>query len=328
MPRKSRFISIQVISVIWLAFLLHGCIPAPASQTEPPMDTPLPTDSQVPTSELVPVEQITDLPTHAATTTSEPQPVETSILASPDAATSIPDNNGGADLESLFDSDASFGESEVLIKRPGSLSRLASPFLVIAYVEPWPDRLVQVTLRGEDGRILNEKKVKVMQFLGMDNGNMITELDFQVEGLSEVGRLEISITDEFGRVQAYSSVDLILLSMGETDRNYMPEVQERIIIQYPLDNYMVQGNSLLVSGMVRTTTEQPLTLNLIDEDGRLVGQGSASVVLAEDGQFGLFIGEIPYQVDAPIWVRLAVAIPGKRIPGIEYIKTMEMVISP
>jgi hypothetical protein len=326
MPVKSRSISIQITALIWLGFLLTGCMPTTAPQPQTPTDTPPPTESQAPTSELVPVEQITDLPTHAATTTSEPQPMETSILASPEAANDPTENE--TDLAAFFDSAASFGESEILIKRPGSLSRLVSPFMVIAYVEPWPDRLVQVTLRGEDGRVLDEKKVKVMQFLGMDNGNMITELNFRVEGLSEVGRLEISITDEFGRVQAYNSVDLILLSMGETDRNYMPEVQERVIIQYPLDNYMVQGSSLLVSGMVRTTTEQPLILTLIDEDGQLVGEGSASVVLAENGEFGLYIGEIPYQVDAPIWVRLAVTIPGKRIPGIEYIKTMEMVISP
>jgi hypothetical protein len=91
---------------------------------------------------------------------------------------------------------------------------------------------------------------------------------------------------------------------------------------------MVQGNMLLVSGSVRTTSEQPLTLTLIDEAGNLVGQGEAAVVFSGDQTSGLFIGEVPFNVDTPIWVRLSVAIPGERIPGHEYIKTVEMVISP
>jgi hypothetical protein len=91
---------------------------------------------------------------------------------------------------------------------------------------------------------------------------------------------------------------------------------------------MVEGNSLLVSGSVRTTSDHPLALTLIDEQGNLVGQGEATVVLSDDQSSGVFIGEIPFSVDAPIWVRLSVALPDDRIPGHEYIKTLEMVISP
>ena len=329
---KDRINPLACTAALSLIITLGGCSLMPQSQPRsqalPPAASSQPIDSAVPTSELVPVEQITDLPTHAATTTSEPQPAETSILSTSEALTSEPTEAAVVDFQALFDSDAAFEQAEILIKRPGHLSRMTSPFMVIAYVDPLEDRLVQVSLLGEDGRTLAEKKVKIMSFLGLDNGNMITELEYEVEGLSEVGRLEISVTDEFGRVQALNSVDLILLSMGETDRNYTPAVQERIIIQYPMDNYMVQGDTLLVSGLVRTTTEQALSLTLVDEEGRLVGEGSASVVLSDEQDYGLFIGEIPYQVDAPIWVRLSVAIPGTRIPGIEYIKTMETVISP
>lgn len=306
-----------------------ACAPAPAAAPQPPAATQLPTVVTEETSELVPVEGIPNLPPHEPTTTIEDRPIETSIQEDAEiAGTNIPAEDQSSDLGQLISPNATFDEAELIIKRPGQLSRITSPFRVIAYVDPGPDRRVQLTLLGEDGRILESKRVRAMEYLGLDNGNMITDLEFNIEALSELGRLEVSVYDEFGRVKQMNSVDLILLSVGEPDRNYTPEAQERIVFQYPLANYMVQGNSLLVSGSVRTTSEQPLTLTLIDEGGNLVGQGEAAVVLSEDLSSGLFIGEIPFSVDTPIWVRLSVAIPAERIPGFEYIKTMEMVISP
>jgi hypothetical protein len=315
-----------------LVFSVSACAPqttaAPdiTDNTLPPIP---PTEEIAQTPELVPVEEINNLPTHAPTTTIEDQAVETSIQPEADiTGTNIPPDEQPSELNQLIDPGESFGEAGLIVKRPGQLSRMASPFRVIAFVDPGPDRRVQVTLLGEDGRTLASKRVRAMEFLGLDNGNMITDLEFEISALSELGRLEISVYDEFGRVRQMNSVNLILLSVGETDRNYAPEEQERIIIQYPLANYMVEGNSLLVSGSVRTTSDHPLALTLIDEQGNLVGQGEATVVLSDDQSSGVFIGEIPFSVDAPIWVRLSVALPDDRIPGHEYIKTLEMVISP
>jgi hypothetical protein len=323
--------SLKPLLLILLAFSLYACAPQPQPTATPqlPASTSPSTEEIAETPELVPVEEINNLPTHAPTTTIENQLVETSIQMEAEiAGTTIPPAEQPSDLDQLMGSDAVFEEAELIVKRPGQLSRIVSPFRVIAYVDPGPDRRVQVTLLGEDGRTLASKRVRAMEFLGLDNGNMITDLEFEIDVLSELGRLEISVYDEFSRVRQMNSVNLILLSVGETDRNYTAEAQERIIIQYPLANYMVEGESLLVSGSVRTTSEKPLSLTLIDEQGNLVGQGEATVVLSDDQSSGLFIGEIPFSVDTPIWVRLSVAIPGDRIPGHEYIKTLEMVISP
>jgi hypothetical protein len=315
--------------LIPLVFSISACTPQSIAAPELSENTLPPTEEAAQTPELIPLEEINNLPTHAPTTTIENQPVETSILSEAEiAGTSISADEQPSDLDQLISPDATFEEAELIIKRPGQLSRIASPFRVIAYVDPGPDRRVQVTLLGEDGRTLASKRVRAMEFLGLDNGNMITDLEFEIAALSELGRLEISVYDEFGRVKQMNSVNLILLSVGKTDRNYTPEAQERIIIQYPLANYMIEGDTLLVSGSVRTTSEQPLSLTLIDEQGNLVGLGEATVVLSDDQSSGLFIGEIPFSVDAPIWVRLSVALPGDRIPGHEYIKTLEMVISP
>ena len=314
--------------LVFLIYSVSGCAPVNTGQSATEGEFPGPTKPSSPTAELIPVEEITNLPTHAETATSLPEVVETSIQEVPAEEELQPPIAPDPNLDSLFGDDPTFEQADLLVKRPGKYSQIVSPFRVIAFVVPGPDNRVQVRLLGEDGRVLAEKTVRVMEYLGLDNGNMITDLEFEISSLSELGRIEYSVNDEFGRVKAHNSVDVILLSTGESNRNYAPEIQERIIIQYPLANYMIEGNSLLVSGLVRTTSNQPLSLSLTDETGRVLGEGSASVVLSDQQDFGLFIGEIPYQVDVPVWVRLSVSIPGERIPGVEFIKTMELVISP
>jgi hypothetical protein len=325
---SSRIIIQQICSLILLVLSISACAPALTGTPTPQSELSSTTEKNLSTPDLIPVEQITDLPPHMPTASPLPQAVETSIQANPEAEIEPPPVAPEANLDSLFGDETTFGQADLLIKQPGQLSQIVSPFRVIAFATPGPDNLVQVRLLGEDGRILAEKIVKVMEYLGLENGNMITDLEFEIDSLSEFARLEISVTDEFGRVKAYNSVNLILLSIGESDRNYTPEIQERVIIQYPLPNYMVQGNSLLVSGLVRTNSTQQLTLTLTDESGILVGAGFASVVLSDQQDFGLFIGEISFQVDLPVWVNLSISLPGERIPGVEYIKTMELVISP
>ncbi|MEN8240719.1 MAG: hypothetical protein ABFS17_02265 [Chloroflexota bacterium] len=314
--------------LVLIIYSVSGCAPVDAGLSATQAELPGPTEPGSPTAELIPVEEITNLPTHAQTATPMLQVVETSIQAAQEAEEQQPPTAPEPNLDSLFGEDPTFEQADLLVKQPGQYSQIVSPFRVIAYVVPGPDNRVQVRLLGEDGRTLAEKTVKVMEYLGLENGNMITDLEFEISSLAELGRIEFSVTDEFGRVKAYNSVDVILLSNGVHNRNYAPEVLERVIIQYPLENYMIEGNSLLVSGLVRTSSSQPLILTLTDETGRLIGEGSASVVLSDQQDFGLFIGEIPYQVDAPVWVRLSVLIPGTRIPGVEFIKTMELVISP
>ena len=324
----SRILLTRFSALILIFLLLSACGPIAAGTPTPQDESPNRDDLQAPTAELIPIEQVTDVPDHAETVTPQPEAVETSIQPNPAIEINPPAIPPDADLEALLGAEQTFEEADLLIKRPGQLSRIVSPFRVIAFVEPGPDNLVQVRLLGEDGRTLAEKKVRVMEYLGLDNGNMITDLEFEIEALSELGRVEVSVTDEFGRVKAYNSVDIILLSVGQSDRNYTPEHQERVVIQYPFAGFAAEGSTLLVTGLVRTSSNEPLGLTLTNESGSLVGEASASVVLSEEKGFGLFIGEIPYQVDSPTWIRLSIYVPGDRIPGIEFIKTMQLIISP
>lgn len=333
MARCRSWTTVCVMLTLWLASCSAngsvGGTPTTVRETpggETPTSTPvqeLPTPVEEQTQ--IPIEAITDLPEHAPTITAPEKAVETTIIEPTPAESGA--EEGPSALEALIPPGATFGEAEIIIARPGSYSKISSPFRLSATVTSGPNH-VDVTLSGEDGRILDEKTVDV-HLSRMENfDNLVVDLEFELPVLAEAGRATLSLRDEFGRVRYANSVELILLSTGSALRNYTAEAQDRLIIQQPFENFMVQGGKLLVTGLIRTPTEKPLLLTLTDEDGEILGTGTASAAQLEDQEYGLFVGEVDYNVAQATWVRLAVAIQGDRVPGVVYLKSVEMVISP
>ena len=324
-----------ILALVFLA----GCANQEAAPTEngsiptAALDAETSPTIQIITPEFtgLPVSDITGIPTHVPTVTPLLEAVETAIEKFPtseeDPGTASP-GPAVPDLDALIDPDAIFGLAEIKIFQPGPYSRLITPFRAIANLMPGPNNNVIVKLIGEDGRTLVDKTIEVKRMPDDDYPNLITELEFEIIGLAEAGRLEISVNYEFGRLKSLNSVDLILLSTGIASVNYTPEAQDRLIIQQPLADHMVTGDTLLVSGLARTNTETPLVLFIVDEEGNMVGMGSASVVIPEGSDHGLFVGEIKFSVDRPVWVRLVVGLQGPRVPGITYAESLELVVGP
>jgi len=278
----------------------------------------------------VPVSEVTDLPEHAPTITRADVAVETGIREEPLQEPPLPDGPGPSSDSpaSLIDPSARFTDADIKILKPGPYSFVTSPFRVSAHLEPDPHYLIDLHLVGEDGRTLTDKTVMAVPWEGQTTVTMVTLIEFEIPTYTELARLEISVTDEFGRPKALNSIDVILLSEGIPMRNYVEELQDEVAIQYPLINSMVQGDTLLVSGLVKTLSEKPLELQLIDETNTIIGSTDAAVLIPEDSPYGLFAGEIHYTISKPTWVRLVIRVPGARIPGTAYIKTMEILLNP
>jgi hypothetical protein len=311
---------------IIMCLLMVGC--ADLLQLQPKETTPAATVinetfTSVAGQTLVPVSEVTGLPEHAPTITRAEVAVETGLSEDILQETSVPD-----DPAPLVDPNARFQEADIKILKPGSHSLLVSPFRVSAFLEPDPNYLIDLRLVGEDGRTLSEKTVMAVPWEGQSTVTMVTLIEFEIPTYTELGRLEIFVKDEFGRSRALNSIDVILLSEGTSMRNYAEKLQDDVAIHYPLLNSMVQGDTLLVSGLVRTPSEKPLELQLIDETNTIIGSTDAAVLLSEDSPYGLFAGEIHYAISKPTWVRLVIHVPGDRIPGTAYIKTMQVLLNP
>lgn len=218
-----------------------------------------------------------------------------------------------------------FGRIQFL--SPGPISVVTSPFLMRAYFLPGANGVARIELLGEDGRLLM-REVRNYQVQRGARITMGLDVEFEIPGAAEIGRLQITLEDEFDRVMAVGSVDLLLLSAGQADLNPAGDLQEAIVIQEPSPNGLIQGGTLRVSGWARPRTEKPLMIELLTNEGTIVGTRQVAVEGATNGHHGIFAIDVPYTVSEPTRVRLVVWERGERIPGVAQLSSMEVMLSP
>jgi hypothetical protein len=216
--------------------------------------------------------------------------------------------------------------ASVQIFNPGDLSRVVSPLHISSYLKAKSASLIRIELFGEDGRLLVRQDKKFVSSLSWSNLSL--DLDFEISATAEVGRLVISVDDEYGRTMALNSVDLILMSVGEADINPSSAVDETIIIQQPVVKSLIQGGQVLVSGIARPDTSRPLMAELRDAKNKIVGFRQLGVSdLAKDG-YGTFAVEVPYKVDALTPVRLSVFEDGENVSAMTHLSSIEVMLGP
>jgi hypothetical protein len=215
----------------------------------------------------------------------------------------------------------------IQIINPGPASRLISPFWLRAVVQAEPGGTVLIELLGEDGRLL----LREVKKYAVERRQQITigvEVNFEVAAVAEAGRLQISVVDEFNRLVSVTSTDLILLSLGKSDVNPATDFFENIVISVPDENILIQGSSLRTSGLARLRADQPLLIELETTDGRIVGTRQVNAIPEPGSTHGTFAIDVPYQVDSPIKARLKIWISDERIPGVLYLSSVEVMLSP
>ena len=265
------------------------------------------TSDQAPTSAQAPLETPSPAASQEVTPTRQP-----SRTPSPTPTQSLPD-----------------GAIQILAPGPGS--RVVSPIRLNTFLKPGLDGRVQIELLGEDGRLLLRK---VYQYLPEVKRTYLTEdLPFEIRQVGEAARLQISTFDSFNRLLAFNSGDLVLLSLGENDLNPAGSLLERVQILEPLPNKLIQGGTLVVSGLVHPASSLPLLIELTTAKGQVVGYRQAGVDLDGEntaiGDYLPFHAEVPYTVLEPTWVRLSVRLDSDgRISGPLYLTSQEILLSP
>jgi hypothetical protein len=156
------------------------------------------------------------------------------------------------------------------ITKPGLYSKIVTHYRMEAMVLPGADGLVSVRLVGEDGRFI------VNQLLDYSYHTesslwIAPYLDFESSAAAELARLEVGTQDKFGRRISLSTVDLILMSVGKNQINDSAIVYEPYLIRYPDPEQVVSGGEVWVAGLADPVSSKPLVLELIDEEGNVLG---------------------------------------------------------
>lgn len=212
----------------------------------------------------------------------------------------------------------------IRIQRPAPLSRVTSPLEVNAVLETGAGGVYRLELLGEDGRLLTRQ---VLEYSGV-RVNTSVNLEFEIPGVAETGRLQVYTLDQFGRFIALSSSNVILMSVGQDEYNTSADLRERVFIQRPDPEDLIVGGSLSIFGKAWPNETEPLLVELIAENGAVVGQRLVSVQAQEGEDYGIFEAEIPYQVNEPTPVRLTIYEDIDRIPGKTHISTLEIILNP
>jgi hypothetical protein len=260
-------------------------------------------------------------PTLEPTATQTPSPEAIELTATP-SSTTIPTEPAQNSLPP-----ANIPQSINQIISPGSGSKIVSPFILRASVKPGSDSVVRIELLGEDGQLLM-REVRRYQSLQNEWVSLGSEVTYGINVVAEAGRLQISIEDKHGRLQSVSSVDLILQSMGNQDLNQPVDQLEDIVLESPKTNRLIQDGTMRVAGLARPRSGQPLMIEILSSDGRIVGTRQVSVIPQPDSSYGTFAIDVPYTVDYTTRVRVQVWEPGERLPGIVNLSSVEVLLSP
>lgn len=216
-------------------------------------------------------------------------------------------------------------QAAIRIQRPAPLSRVTSPVQVRAVLAPGAGGMFRIELIGEDGRLLSRQLLK---YSG-EKVNASVDLEFEIPGVAETGRIQIYTLDEYDRMIAMSSSNIILMSVGKDDYNTASDLRERILILQPTTEDLILGGSLTIFGKAWPNIDsEPLLVELITESGGVIGQRLVAVNPESGEDYGIFTTEIPYQVSEPTKVRLTVYEDIDRIPGKTHITTLEITVNP
>jgi hypothetical protein len=212
------------------------------------------------------------------------------------------------------------------------MSKIASPLELVANLHTYPSGSYHVEIwaeplqSGGEARLLYREVIRIISnpvpFLYLD-----PDIPFELSRVSEFGQLRLSVLDLYGRLASVNSVDLILLSMGDSDITPEGYQTESIVIREPTPNHLIQGGKVIVSGEVHPS-ESSLLAELVTYDGVKVGYANYFVTPDLNGGYVPFTFEVPYTVATPTWVRLQISENGVRIPGVEHLSSVEVLLSP
>ncbi len=288
--------------------------------------SPTPTETVIPTTAgPSPTATRTPSPNHSPTITMTLPPSSTASITPTPTAT--PTSTPNYTATPVPPDEIPFAAVQII--HPSHLSKVDSPIELYTFVAPGGDGRIRVELTGEDGRLLYRQ---VFIFTNSPTGarvNLNAKVAFEIVAVAETARLTVSVNDEYERLKSLSSVDVVLLADGQADLTPTGDLLENIFIQQPMIKTLVQGDSVLVTGLARTGDDQPLLVELVATDGRILGSRLAGIApQQEDGGHRLFAAEVPFSVSAPTWVRVTVRDNSGRLPGPKYVSSVEVLLSP
>lgn len=185
-------------------------------------------------------------------------------------------------------------------------------------------------LLAEDGRVLAEGSTWLHVLEGMAYaGRFYGEVPFEIQGVAEAGRLEISMYNyRDGQLSHLSTVDLTLLSIGSPLVHPAFDGPEKLAIFSPLEESIIEGGRIVVQGAGWVNSDLPLTVEILNRHDEVLGSAQVQLDAPGIGQLGTFVVEVSYETPYPQWARVGVSEHSADIPGLIHFSSVEVWLKP
>lgn len=219
-------------------------------------------------------------------------------------------------------------EEAVVITSPGPASKVVSPLRIQAEARAEPGGQVQVEVLGEDGRVLVREIKQILGTYRAGFARLLMDLEFEIPGPAEEGRLKISVVDPTGRLTALNSIPLVLLSMGDADIYIPAGPAVQIRLGGPAPRTSVKGGMVQVNAIARLPRGAPVMARLIDAEGKELGSRLAGFHQGEGDVYEPLSVEVPYRVSEPTQALLVLWAGGSSLEDIIYLTSVSILLEP
>lgn len=271
-------------AAIVLGLLLAACVPIETPpvdtpdvsptpvlpETPTPVDTPLPGDTPTPVE--TPIPELTPTPEETPIPEISPTPLETPITPTPERP-----------------------EESIFIREPASGSRVTSPIRVAGVSDPTFEQTLVVRLLLADGTEVSVVPAIIDAELGQRG-------DYEVEvpvDLAEETNIFIQVfasSARDGGITHLNSVGVIFIPTGPEEIITATPHPEQIAIFEPQLGDTISGGVAFVEGFGLASFEQALLVQVLDEEGNVIGEEPIIVQAPDLGFPGTFTAEVSYTV--------------------------------
>ncbi len=221
--------------------------------------------------------------------------------------------------------------AQLMIQKPGPASKIVSPVYCEFGVYTSGSGILFIDLLNEQGQSFVHEELYLYQGLSKRIYSSI-ELDFDLESAAIASRLVFSTRDYSDRLVALSSVDVVLLQLGSDEIEINPAISlyEPYVILKPIANNYVEGGSFVLSGMLRLVNSAPVTIDLVDEQNRVIDSTSLDISSGfRVNEYSQFSITIDYSVPSATRVRLLIwQGSDNRIPGVIAASSIPLILYP
>lgn len=270
----------------------------------------------------------TDTREHQTATSSPvdvPIPTEIEILPSPTGASPLPTESRPLPTDTLPPEQTV--EEAILILEPGPGSRVLSPVRIAGLADPTFEQHLLVRIVLDDGTELAITPTIIQADAG-NRGPFEVEEPFTVEGERQAF-IEVSTSSpRDGGVTHLAMVIVTLADSGLPSPVPVTPHPERIVILQPALGATISGGVAHFSGFGLASFEQTLVVEVIDEQGQVVGSQPLIVEAPELGQPGPFRVDVSYTLTAAGAGRIVVRDPSVAFAGDVHLASVEVELAP